>query len=145
MDKELVELIKNQVIEELKKDYFLVKKSGEVEVPHSIINSVKQKTIVMTVIDIACDIFDLKKELIISEVRKKPYTDVRYMIFVVCRELFRYQISLSLIGEVVKKNHATVLHGYNKGLDYSKFDKRFAHDLDKLKEAVKLNMSSHIK
>ncbi len=145
MDKELVELIKNQVIEELKKDYFLVKKSGDVDVSVGVIDSVKQKTIVMSVIDLACKIFDVEKELVISETRRKPYTDIRYMIFIICRESFKHRIPLILIGEVLKKNHASVLHGYNKGLDYSKFDKYFSQDLEDLRKAVKLNMPNQIK
>jgi chromosomal replication initiation ATPase DnaA len=145
MDKELVELIKNQVINELKKDYFLVKKSGDMEFTQNVINSVRQKTIVMSVIDLACDIFKIKKEIIISGIRKKEYLDIRYIIYIVCRESFRYPISLSLIGEVIKKHHASVLHGYNKGLNNSKFDKQFAQDLEKLRDAVKSKLSSVIK
>jgi len=139
MDKELVEHIKNQVINELKKEYFLVKRTGDVDVNIDIMdatNAAKSQTFIHNVCDIACEYFKIEKHLLLSNTRKTPYTDMRYMIFIICRDCFNYPIPYSQIAEPFKKNHSTVVHGYNRGLDYARFNKRYAEDLSKLKELV---------
>lgn len=144
-EKELIERIKNQVIEELKKEYFLIKKTGEVDIEiHNSANIAKNKTLVNKVSEIASEIFNTKIEILYSDTRKRPYTDIRYMIFLCCRECFKYPIPFSVIASPFKKNHSTVVHGYSKALDYYKFNKEFAYDLNKLKEAVKLKVADKI-
>jgi len=131
--------IKNQIINELKKDYFLIKKSGNIDI--SDINLASSLTFVYSIIDTACELFKIDREGVLSNIRKRPYTDVRYLIFICCRECLKYPIPFAKISEPFSKHHSTVLHGYNKGLGYAEFNIEFADDLRKLKEAVSASFS----
>lgn len=134
--------IKNQLINELKKDYFLVKKTGKVD-SHDV-DIATSSTIVNVVIDIACEIFKIDKEGVTSNSRIRKYTDIRYLIFICCRECFKYPIPFHKIAELFSKNHSTILHGYNKGLGYAEFNVEFSEDLRKLKEKIKSNFKDEI-
>lgn len=136
MDKELIELIKNQVIEEIKKEYFLIKKTDELDVN----DKAKMDTLVLHVTDIVCNFLNIEKERIFEVSRKRTYTEIRYIIYIICREGLKFPIPFSQIGKFFNKDHSSVLAGYRTGLDLMQFDKQFKDSVMKTKQLVALSL-----
>ncbi len=129
MDVELVNHIKNQVIEEIKKEYFLVRKTNDFDVT----DTVKNTSFILHVTDVVCDYFKVKKEIVFLENRFKPYPEMRYIIFFLCRDISKDKISFSQIGKPFGKDHCSVLYGCKKASGLYEFDKSFNSDVSKIK------------
>ena len=133
MDIELIKVIKNQVIEELKKEYFLVKKTNDFTPD----DKVKNKMFIMYATEVACEYFKINMQLVMSGTRIRESVLVRYIVSFLCRDVCNNKIPFAQIGEHFGKDHCTALHGYREVLKISEVDKRYKEDVDKISELVK--------
>lgn len=133
VDIELINLIKIQVVNEIKKDYFLVKKTNVFD------NSdrAKNSTFIMFATEVVCDYFKVSMDSVLSGIRVGNNPRVRHIVSLLCREVCKHSIPYSQIGEFFGKDHATIIHGYKEALKISDVDKRYKEDIDKLKEIVR--------
>ncbi len=138
MNIELVTHIKNLVIAEIKKEYFLVSKINSFD--HS--DKVKNESFILHVVDVVCDYFKLQKSCIVENGRERPYPETRFIIFNICREVPDRPIPFGQIGACFNKDHATVMHGCKKAIALSEVHKLFKFDLEKLKEMIKKDFYS---
>jgi chromosomal replication initiation ATPase DnaA len=136
MDEELIKLIKNQVIEEIKREYFLIKKTEQFDLN----DKTKMDTLVLHVTDIVCDYFKIEKPKIFEKNRKRTYTEIRYIIYIICREGLKFPIPLAQIGKFFGKDHSSVYAGYNTGLDLMQFNKQFKDNVIEAKKLVTLSL-----
>jgi chromosomal replication initiation ATPase DnaA len=133
MDVELVNIIKNQVINELKKEYFLVKKTNDFK-PDT---KLKNKMFVMYATEVVCDFYKISNLLVFSGSSDKESVNVRRIVSLLCREVCKRKIPFSQIGEHFGKEHCTVLYGYREVLKISEVDKKYKEDVDKISELVR--------
>jgi len=140
MDLELVNLIKNQVIEAIKREYFLVKKINKFDGN----DQVKNETFIMFATKIVCDYFKVDIDSVMSGSGMRNQSNVRRIVAVLCREVCNPSISYNQIGKYFGKNHATMLHTYREALRISEVDKSYKEDIIKLKQVVNKSFNKEI-
>lgn len=141
MDVDLVNAVKHQVIEELKKEYFLVKKTNE----FSPDDKIKSKTFLNYVTSVVSDYYKVSKETVLTNTRVRDFVVVRQIVFLLCRDVCKPPISFKQIGEYFGKDHVTVIYGYKEMLRISEVDKNQKQDIDKLKEIIKNDFYKEVK
>lgn len=67
-----------------------------------------------SIINVLCRYFDLNVEKFKNKGRKRHYCDVRNMFTAYIKETYGNQITLTAIGQVVNRDHATVIHYLKK-------------------------------
>ncbi len=92
------------------------------------------------VIDISCEIAQLKKEIFLSPCRKREYVFLREIVAnILC---IRFRLSTILVGKGINRDHSTItalLKSYN--VDY-RYDKEFKSLSDRIWDEVRKNIKS---
>jgi len=132
MDIELVNVVKNQVINELKKEYFLVKKTNDFK-PDT---KLKNKMFIMYATELVCEFFRVSNTIVFSGSSDKESVNVRRIVSLLCREVCKKPIPYAQIGTVFGKDHATMMYAYKEVLKISSVDKPYREQVAKIKEMV---------
>jgi chromosomal replication initiation ATPase DnaA len=133
MDIELVNVVKNQVINELKKEYFLVKKTNDFK-PDT---KLKNKMFILYAIEVVCEFYKVNKTVLFSGSRDKDSVNVRRIVSLLCREVCKHPIPYAQIGVVFHKDHSTMMYAYKEVINITSVDKRYKEEVDTIKEMVK--------
>lgn len=83
------------------------------------------------IVDIICDEYDLNRVILMSKSREAKIVEARAMCFYFIKEKTR--LTLSEIGGLFGKTHATVLHSIKGTNNYIEVDKKFRENMEKLK------------
>lgn len=130
----LIKEIKEQVLSELKKDYFLVtniyKNDSEKHDPSHFL---------LTATEIISNHFKISVNDL-SKGQKRKFIDPRRMIFLLCRDVCFPKISYPEIGKAFDKKHCSIIFAYKKAHDLLQVDKKFKSEYEKIKQMVELKL-----
>ena len=79
-------------------------------------------------IELASNIFDVKKESLLGSDRTFDIVEIRNIIWCVMAKV--YNISTTKIGKLAKRHHATILYGIRTAMDRMSVDKEYKKKYD---------------
>jgi len=95
----------------------------------------KKRITVQKIQEIVCGFFNIKKELVYSNSRKREIVQARQVTMFFVKK--HTELSLSQIGaQVGNRNHATVLHACNTVKDLAEVDKGFRANIDEIERLL---------
>lgn len=86
------------------------------------------------IIQVVTEHFGLKEGDVLKRLRKREYVETRNIIIYFLREICQY--SYSRIGEMLRKDHTTVLHSYEKVVEKMKDNPDFNQDLEIIRSKI---------
>ena len=84
----------------------------------------------LMIVNIVCNFYNVSKEDAISKLRKKDFVNCRHMIFYMCRK--HTKMAYEKIGELVNRNHATIMHGEKKIKNELEFYRDLQEDVNSI-------------
>lgn len=90
------------------------------------------------IIQVVTEHFGLKEGDILKRLRKREYVETRNIVIYFFREICQY--SYSHIGEILQKDHTTILHSYEKMVEKMKNNPEFNQELEVLRSKILENV-----
>ena len=109
-----------------------------------IVKKNKKKVVPEDIVDCICNLYNITPEQIRSKTRKKEVRSPRQILCFLIKKYIKIEsclgekkdISLQNIGDVVCKNHATVLHSLGVVKDSYETNKKFKEEIEKIELIV---------
>ena len=86
------------------------------------------------ILKIVCDYLNVKTEITKSKTRIFEVKKARFYYFYFARTMT--EKGFKKIGNVVARNHATVIHGVSSVKDWIEYDKEFRSEIEEIKELI---------
>lgn len=83
---------------------------------------------------------DLTPETMTARNRKRPLVEARMIYCLICQDHAPVSIIVSVIGEVMKRDHVTALYNLREGRSLAKMNRAFATKYERVLESYKTNV-----
>ena len=97
---------------------------GKIKPPELVIGKHYRK--ISKAIDLVTDVCDVNRKELKGSIRVRQIVDARRIYAVLCREFFGF--SLKMIGNFIKKDHATILYYINQHKGLAQTDSLYRHN-----------------
>jgi len=80
-------------------------------------NATKDIGKVNRIIDAVCEEFQVEKKVLLSPTREQHYIYIRHCIVYTVKRVLNINISCTKMGKLMKRNHASILHGVKTAMN----------------------------